>query len=71
MPENPRVFPSAYPKGGYQEGLSLRDLFAFGAMVGHIVCGNSSIGTPEMIADWSYAQADYMLAQREKGGGDA
>ena len=71
MPENPHVFASHYPSGDYKDGLSLRDLFAFGAMVGHIVCGNSSVADPDVIADWSYAQADDMLAQREKENRDA
>jgi len=48
----------------HQTRESLRDQFAGQAMQGEIITGG---GPVEEVAKWAYAQADAMLAAREKG----
>jgi hypothetical protein len=51
--------------------LSLRDHFAGQAMAAHISAHPGSMNhssQPAVVAEWAYAQADAMLAEREKGG---
>ena len=56
-----------YPRyaAGYG-GMSLRDYFAGQAMGGQLADPDGEID-PKLIARWSYAYADAMLAEREKG----
>ena len=56
-PENP----SAFPRDGYQEGMTLRDYFAGQALVGMIADYNITDS-----AKYSYEAADEMLKARSK-----
>ena len=60
------AFPCADAKGFVSEGMSLRDYFAGQAMGGQLADPDGEID-PKLIARWSYAYADAMLAEREKG----
>ena len=55
----------AFPVG-LLPGMSLRDYFAGQAMAGQLADPDGEID-PKLIARWSYAYADAMLAEREKG----
>ena len=55
----------AFPVG-LLPGMSLRDYFAGQAMGGQLADPDGEID-PKLIARWSYAYADAMLAEREKG----
>ena len=54
----------AFPVG-LLPGMSLRDYFAGQAMGGQLADPDGEID-PKLIARWSYAYADAMLAEREK-----
>ena len=57
----------AFPCPEYGDtGMSLRDYFAGQAMAGQLADPDGEID-PKLIARWSYAYADAMLAEREKG----
>lgn len=68
----------AFPRSGEtadcepQDGMSLRDWFAGMAMQGLIAAGAhtpedvTAKFTDELVASWSYSQADAMLAERER-----
>ena len=60
------AFPCTDAKGFVSEGMSLRDYFAGQAMAGQLADPDGEID-PKLIARWSYAYADAMLAEREKG----
>lgn len=47
-------------------GISVRDLFAFGAMMGIRAAGPINEEQEAIVAELSYAQADAMLAERAK-----
>ena len=54
----------AFPVG-LLPGMSLRDYFAGQAMAGQLADPDGEID-PKLIAKWSYAYANAMLAEREK-----
>ena len=60
---------AAFPRSGNwsndQEGMTLRDWFAGMAMQGMITDPTTS-DNPDKCAQWSYAQADAMIAERSK-----
>jgi len=48
-------------------GLTKREAFAMAAMQGY--CANADVNaTPEAVAGWAVHQADFLLAELEKGG---
>ena len=47
-------------------GMSLRDYFAAAALQGMLAYPMPGNPKPEVIAGWAYAQADAMLAARER-----
>lgn len=59
---------SAYPAGGLEPGMSLRDYFAAKAMNGFLSHDNLDIAktTWEGLAEDAFALADAMLAERKK-----
>ena len=59
------AFPCTDAKGFTSEGMSLRDYFAGQAMGGQLADPDGEID-PKLIAKWSYAYANAMLAEREK-----
>ena len=59
------AFPCVDAKGFVSEGMSLRDYFAGQAMGGQLADPDGEID-PKLIAKWSYAYANAMLAEREK-----
>jgi hypothetical protein len=48
------------------KGMSLRDWFAGMALIGNLSGDEAARDNPEKAAGWSYAQADAMLAERDK-----
>ena len=59
------AFPCTDAKGFVSEGMSLRDYFAGQALAGQLGDPDGEINAI-LIARWSYAYADAMLAEREK-----
>ena len=61
---------AAYPcvtEDYLQEGMTKREAFAMAAMQGY--CANADVNaTPEAVAGWAVHQADFLLAELEKGG---
>ena len=69
------AFPLGKWMGGANEGMSLRDYFAAKALMGYRsayhqwykqVGATGKFADPDEFAKWSYADADAMLAEREK-----
>jgi hypothetical protein len=61
---NPPAFPTDPMAGNERnQGMTLRDYFAAAALTG--LC-TSHHNCEQMLAEWSYRQADAMLAAREK-----
>lgn len=66
-PNNPPAFPSKNSPGEILEkGMTLRDYFAEGAMRALVNKYGVEGGNAQINARKSYAQADAMLAEREK-----
>lgn len=57
------------PSGEFQwpyEGMSLRDYFAGMAMQANLTADEDARNSPRKAAQWSYEQADAMLAERRR-----
>lgn len=55
----------AFPRPYALEGMTLRDYFAAKAMEA-LVADPNQVLNKEQVANWAYAQADAMLAERKR-----
>ena len=54
------------PEGFYSQGITVRDYFAAAALTGLLASDQYSGEAATELAAWAFAQADKMLAERDK-----